>query len=134
MGKYLSICFFSILFLTSCDSNKKLNQENAEKAIKEFTSTHSIGEIPGLMVVCRFTVEAIIKIEPLAQFSETEATTIVHYKCERNLDEPFQFVFKRNIDKHWVLTNIQVAPGNRPTNGEAGMLQKLNESINIIAQ
>ncbi len=43
MKKFNAIifCILTIALLSSCDSNKKLEQANAEKAIKEFVQTNS---------------------------------------------------------------------------------------------
>ena len=118
-------CLLTMLFFLSCDTNKKLDQDNAVKAIKQFLSS-SRGEVG---------VEAIGSIEPVSQFSVTEASSIVHF----NYLNPYatgnlvlKFKFQKNMDKKWILTSLEVVEG-------AGLQRihdwvRKNQNINIVAQ
>jgi hypothetical protein len=132
--KNLIIYVFSLLTLMclfSCDTNKKLKQGNAEKAIKEFVSTNSFSDGGS----SSFEVSAIVTIEPVNQFSEGEASSIVHFNYRdsySNEDLVLKFIFKRNIDKHWILTSVERVAGV----GSQNMSNKLSKwlNINILAQ
>jgi hypothetical protein len=131
------ICLSVILSLFSCDTNKKLKQENAEKAIKEFVQNNSIVGSGGWGQVGSFDVASIISIEPLSQFSENEASTIAcfnyqeTYSGKKNLT--LKFNFKRNIDKQWYLINIEGVAGV----GSETMSMRIYrdwKNLNILAQ
>ena len=126
MRKYLTICFFLILFLTSCDSNKKLNQANAEKTLREFVKTHPSEGWNG----CGFNENSIRSIEPISQFSETMASAIVDLNCELKL----KFNFQKNIDNKWVLMNIERSYNGGYNNGIVESLIIPNQNINMIVQ
>lgn len=84
-------------------SNRKLSQDNAEKTIKGFASTNSVGPMASFEVGdCSFNVQSIIRIQPLSQFSDTEATSIVILKCT-NGAIAFKFVFQKDIDNRFFL-------------------------------
>lgn len=123
MRKYLTIGFFLILCLTSCDSNKKLNQSDAERTLKEFVKTHPSGGYDG----CQFNENSIASIEPVSQFSETEASAIVQLTCGLKLT----FIFRKNIDNKWILMNI---PRGDYSIGVTRTLIMPNQNINMVAQ
>lgn len=100
----------AVLFFGACDSNKKLRQDNAEKAIKAFFSAHSVSPIPGTAGLCSFNAQSITSIEPLRQFSETEATSVVLLQCSK-ASLPFEFLFQKDIDNQWFLTKIGAVKG-----------------------
>jgi hypothetical protein len=90
-------------------SNRKLSQDNAEKAIKAFASTHRLGPIIGAGATCSFNVQSIASIEPVSQFSDTEATSIVTIPCGNSL--AFKVVFQKDIDNRWFLTKLEQVQG-----------------------
>jgi len=119
-------CFLTIAMLSSCDSNKKLEQVNAEKAIKEFVQTNSFGGGGSWGQEGSFDVNSISSIEPVSQFSETEASSIVHFNYHdafANGNVTLKFNFKRNMDKHWVLTSVDAVSGV----GSQGMSNRLRQ-------
>jgi hypothetical protein len=127
--KKITIYILSLLtsiFLFSCDSNKKLKQENAYKAILEFYQSYRPG----------FPLKSITSIEPINQFAENEASTIVHFNVSRfsheNENLVLKFNFKRNIEKNWILTSIEGVAGVDSDE----IRKKLNnwQNINILAQ
>ena len=101
-----------LLFFISCDTNKKLNQENAEKAIKEFVTQNSFEA--GTWQKGSFSANSIISIEPISQFSETEASAIVHFDFQDGYPDGklvLKFNFKKNMDKKWVLITVDAVSG-----------------------
>lgn len=84
-------------------ANRKLSQESAEKAIRSLASTYGF-DLRGGGNGCSFKVQSIARIE-LSQFSETEATADVLLKCARG-GLLMKFVFRKDIDNHWFLTQI----------------------------
>jgi len=117
-----------IVILFSCDRNSKLNQENAKKPINEMLSSFSDS----------YNGTIIIKsIEQVNQFSENEATIIVHTEYKNpnvNWNWEFKFIYKRNMDKKWVLTAIN--PGVRDKRDGSSLqsdfceqLQNLNKIV-----
>jgi len=116
----------ALLLFASCDSKKKLSQDNAEKAIKTFASTNSADSIlnVGWSGKCSFNVQSIDKIEPLTQFSDSEATSITALKCSYDsLGHPFtlylQFMFKKDVENRWFLTKIDNVVRDRWGSGYA---------------
>ena len=93
----------SVLFLLfSCDTNKKLNQENAEKPIKQLLSTFS---------GCSNGTLEIKSIGPVSQFSENEASIIVYTTFNNQYVKwswEFNCIYKKNMDKKWVLVSINM--------------------------
>ena len=105
------ICI-STLFIFSCESNKKLDRVNAEKAIKEFVSQNSFDA--GTWQNGSFGVNSIISIEPISQFTEDEASITVNFDFTDSYASEklsLKFNFRRNIDKQWVLTSISSLKG-----------------------
>jgi hypothetical protein len=131
----LGFLILSLIIFPSCESNKKLNQENAEKAVKEFVSNNSFGGKGSWGQSGTFNVEAITKIEPVAQFSEAQATTIVNFNYHDAFSDGnliLKFLFNKNMDKKWVLTSIEPVQG---VGSEGlGTWVRKNQNINIIAQ
>ncbi len=131
----LILFIVSVSVLTSCEGNQKLNQENAEKAIKEFVSNNSFGGGGNWGQSGTFNVEAITKIEPIAQFSETQASSVVNFNYHdayagENLT--LKFLFSKNMDKKWVLTSIEPVQG--VGSDKVDNWVRKNQNINIIAQ
>lgn len=87
----------------SSESNKKLSQDKAEKAIKGLASTYSF-DFRGGGNGCSFRVQSIAHIE-LSQFTDGEATADVLLKCARG-GLVMKFAFQKDIDNHWFLTKI----------------------------
>jgi len=127
------VIFMTTVLLFSCDINKKLNQESAEKAIKEFVAQNSFGA--GTWQEGSFTAESITTIEPISQFSETEASSIVHFDFQdsyANGKLVLKFNFKKNMDKKWVLTSIDAVSGV----GSQGMSNRIQkwQNVNVMTQ
>lgn len=133
--KHIFCCVgvIAVLFFGACGSNKKLSQDNAEKAIRFFASTNSLSPIPGTAWSggCSFNVPSIASIEPLNQFSDTEATSIVRLKCaDGNL--PLKFVFQKDIDNQWFLTKIgEVERYGGYTNGIVESMIAPNQNLKV---
>lgn len=123
------------------ESNRKLSQDNAEKAIKGFASTNpsanpiaTMGTGRGTVVGCFFNVQSIAKIEQLSQFSDTEATSVVTSKCGEVGTIRFEFVFKKDIDNRWFLVKIQFVQGEIGSQGEADWINRRNQNLKVFAQ
>ena len=59
-------------------------------------------------------VEAIQKIDPVSQFSETQASAIVNFNFHDSFSDDnliLKFIFSKNVDKKWVLTSIESVQG-----------------------
>jgi hypothetical protein len=67
----------AIVFLLACNANKKLAQENAEKAIRTIIATHTGSASPK---EAQFNEESIVAIRPVSQFLETDASAVVKFK------------------------------------------------------
>ena len=82
----------------------KLNQVIAEKSIKNFVYVNSF-----VLGKSTFSLNSIELIEPISQFSENEASSIVHFNFWDSYAEEklvLKFSFKKNMDKQWVLTSV----------------------------
>jgi len=133
-----------ISFLYGCNSNVKLTQESAEKGIRSFLSSTNLPIIDygsDGMYHPRgyFNSDAIISIDPISQFSENEASTIVHFnekQCvidQNNLK--LKFTLKKNIDEKWILTSV--TPATNEYDDPFRTLSKWcdkNQNINIPVQ
>lgn len=121
-----------ILFLVACDGNKKLNQTNAEAAIKEVASNHVVSSFGMWERERCFNAPSIAKIEQLSQFSETEASSVVTFKC----DQPFglKFVFRKNTDGKWILTGLEPRNDYEGRNGHITAMVQANQNLNVVAQ
>jgi hypothetical protein len=136
MKKIYILCVLTAILLFSCDKNKKLNQENAEKVIKEFVSKNGFGGNGSWGQQGSFDVNSITSIEPITQFSETEASTVVHFNYHdafagKNLTLKFNFM--KNVDKQWVMTKIDAVEGV----GSQGLSNKIQsdwQNLNLLAQ
>ena len=107
------------------NNSKKINQENAENTIKQFVSTNSFGSGNNLGVSGSFNENSINSIEQISQFTETEASSIVHFNYKdafANENLILKFNFKRDINKYWFLTSIEAVSG-------VGS-QKMSDNIN----
>jgi len=98
-----------IMSLFSCKSNQKLNQESAEKAIKEFISVSN----PNANYL---RLNSVKNFGPVSQFSDNEANSIVTIDySSRNalygnsINDEFQVkcIFRKNVDNKWILTSIE---------------------------
>ena len=129
MKKNLLFSLLLVIILQSCNSNKKLLQENADKAIKDFTAENIIGGVRDENYL-RFTTQGIEKIDPISQFSETEASVNVTYKYE-SATKLFQYSFKKNIDNKWVITSITIITNSSwgITTGEEATMRILNSKL-----
>lgn len=132
MKKFNAIifCLLTIAILSSCDSNKKLEQADAENAIKEFVQTNSFGGGGSWGQQGSFDVNSISSIEPIIQFNETEASSVVHFNYQDAFSDGnmnLKFNFKRDIDKKWVLTSVEGISGV----GSQGMSDRLRKWRNI---
>jgi hypothetical protein len=125
------VILMTTVLLCSCDTNKKLNQESAENAIKEFVTQNSFDTGSGQGG--SFSVNSITSIEPISQFSETEASSIVHFDFQDSYANDklvLKFNFKKNMDKKWVLTTVDAVSGV----GSQNMSNKIYkwQNVNII--
>jgi uncharacterized protein (TIGR02145 family) len=132
MKKFNAIifCLLTIALLSSCDSNKKLEQADAENAIKEFVQTNSFGGGGSWGQQGSFDVNSISSIEPIIQFNEAEASSVAHFNYQDAFSDGnmnLKFNFKRDIDKKWVLTSVEAISGV----GSQGMSDRLQKWQNI---
>ena len=125
----------AVLFFGACDSNRKLSQDNAEKAIKGYASTHQTGAPVDYLGAnnCFFNVQSIASIERLSQFSDTEATSVVTLKCGGVGTLRFKFVFQKDVDNRWFLMKIQSVEGDSPSGGIANWIAR-NQNLKVLAQ
>lgn len=102
------MCALAVLFVGACNSNKKLTQGSAETAIRQVMPTLKTSSADLWKLDRCFNVQSIVDIGPVQQFSETEATATVPFKCQLENGRPFglKFVFKKNMDNRWLLTNL----------------------------
>lgn len=105
--------FFIIVFC-SCNTNTKLKQESAEQVIKTFVRNNPYTSHLGWGQQGTFEVSSITVIEPVSQFSETEAEVITNF----NFRDAFagstlklKFIFKKNMEKQWILTTVSGVNG-----------------------
>lgn len=114
--------------------NRKLSQDTAEKTIKGFASTNSVGPMSSFEVGdCSFNVESILRIQPLSQFSDMEATSIVILKCA-NGAIAFKFVFQKDIDNRWFLTKIGPVEGANYNTGQYRSMITRHQNLKVLAQ
>ncbi len=90
LGLILTSC------IVSCSTNNKLNQEDAVKTIKEFLSKNPPPIYEGTF--------SVTSIEAVSQFTENEASIIVHNSISPPID--LKIIFKKNMDNKWVLNSI----------------------------
>lgn len=108
----IAIICITTLIMLSCDTNKKLDKVNAEKAIKEFVTQNTFDA--SAWQKGSFSVNSIISIEPISQFTEDEASITVNFDFTDSYASEklsLKFNFRRNIDKQWVLTSINSLKG-----------------------
>ena len=128
----LALATTVMLFIT-CQSNRKLTQENAEAAIRTFLATHNRSGSP---LEDLFNVESITRVAPVSQFTENEASTVVKFKDAEMGRHPFamKFIFRKNVDQKWFLTKLEpVGPPDGPRPGDEGwevMLVQANQNMN----
>jgi len=123
---------FGLFVISSCDTNNVLKQNSVNNAIKEFVSTH---DAPGSEdYKGTFDDSSIKAIEPVKQYSKTEAAAIAHltYKNDRMSHFPIElklvFIFRKTLDNKWVLTSFE------NTKDFGGLFTKDNGHLNIRAQ
>lgn len=131
----LLLLIFCAALLPACDSNKKLDQSNSEKVIREFVQNNAFNGGGNWGQQGSFNESSITSIEPISQFSETDASQIVHFNYRdafagENLS--IKFNFKKNIDKHWMLISVTSVAGVG-SDGMANRLQKW-ENLNTMTQ
>lgn len=128
----------TVLFFGACgDSNKRLSQESAEKAIKSVAVTHNVPSKFGMRdtELC-FNVESIYSIE-LSQFSDNEAIALVRFKCPSNTTSTvfsLQFVFQKDIDKRWFLTKLAYPASSCVACGQVDAMVQDNQNLKVLAQ
>lgn len=112
-------------------SGKKLNQEIAERTIRQFVSANSFGGGGSNWGESgSFSENSISSIEEISQFTETEASSIVHFNyhdafADGNL--VLKFNFKKDINKYWFLTSVEAVSGT----GSQGMSDRIYKWQNI---
>ena len=127
---FLGIALICFLFI-SCNSNSKLNQANAEKAIKEFLATGSN----------YFQINSVKSIGTISQFSDNEASTSVAFDySSKNAfgnstsgEIQLKCIFKKNVDKKWIFTSVEPITNFMDWNGYYKWI-KNSQDMNIIAQ
>jgi len=128
--------------LVACDSNKKLSQEKANRAIMTVIGHHTISRS---FDENRFNVASITKIGPVRQLKEDEASVIVSFKDDtapatRWFTNPFAltFVFQKDVDKNWVLTHLErPSPPDGPPADGGGLIDIIcesNQNLTVVAQ
>ena len=139
---FCSVGVIAVLFFGACDSNKKLSQDNAEKAIKAVASTHTGTHFGMSDPDCGygrqmgrekcFNVQSIATINPLSQFSETEATSLVTFKCKDTF--ALKFMFQKDIDNRWFLTKLGFVEGSDDSCGQVREMIQNNQNLKVLAQ
>ena len=127
----IGVTFLSFL-ISSCDTNDVLKQDSVDSAIKEFVSSH---DAPGSATYKGiFSDSAVKSVEPLKQYSKTEATAMAHliYSNERisnyPIDLKLRFIFRKTLDNKWMLTSFE------NTSDYGGLFTQDNGHLNIKAQ
>ncbi|MEI6899682.1 MAG: hypothetical protein WCL00_07385 [Bacteroidota bacterium] len=120
-----------IIILCGCNSNSKLSQSNAEKAINQFTSVGNK----------YFKISSVKSIGTLSQFSDNEANTALTFGYTSSDafgnstqgDIQVKCIFKKNVDKKWIFTSIEPITSFMDWNGYYKWIQN-SQDMNIIAQ
>ena len=143
MKKALFILYvLSGFVLASCSGNKKLDQDNSAKAIYNFFAQHPFTEsYRDYDEQGDINTKHITTIEPLSQFSDKEASTVVTFDYKVSKYHPYlklKFIFQRNVDKHWILSTMTLIDGLDSERGGsnrdlAEYIQKAHD-LNIVAQ
>jgi hypothetical protein len=133
------MCAIVVLFLGACYSKKKLSQDNAEKAIRQVIPTLTRNSADIWRLDQCFNLQSIVSIGPVRQFSETEATSMVPFKCKLENGRPFglKFVFKKNMDNKWLLTNLACPEsfnGYGCDHTGVGIWVEHNQNLSVVAQ
>ena len=102
----------ALLALVSCGDSAKLSQSEAENAIRFFIAKNSYRHLGRRATFKQETL--IYSTEPIRQFNEAEASTVVHFNAKdayakENL--ALKFIFKRDLNDQWVLTAVEGAAG-----------------------
>jgi hypothetical protein len=128
----LVLLLTTILFI-SCDKNKKLYQSGAENAIKEFVEANSFEA--GTWQQGSFSVNSILSIEPVSQFTETEASTVVHFDFQDSYSNEklvLKFKFQKDINKQWFLIGVEAVSGVG-SQSVSDLIRKWS-SVNVLVQ
>jgi hypothetical protein len=127
--------FITCLLLVACNANKKLTQQNAEAAIRQVIEHHTVTDSAKEKF---FNLDSIIRINPVTQFSETEASAVVKFKDDWLGPFALRFVFQKNIDNKWVLRSLEPAgPPDGASLEQSGHEYKIcqaNPNLNVVAQ
>ncbi|HMC99265.1 MAG TPA: hypothetical protein VKH37_03900 [Ferruginibacter sp.] len=135
MKKIKATIFYviTIALLSSCgNGNQKLEQANAEKAIKGFVESNSFTGSGSWGQQGSFNVNSITSIEPVSQFSDAEASSIVHFNYHDAFSNgalTLKFNFKKNMDKHWIMTSVNAVSGIGSENMGNKIRQWQNTSV-----
>lgn len=125
-----AICFG--LSVLACNSARQLRQEDVEKTVRGFASTSPFEFRGG--GGCSFTPQGIGGIQPLAQFSETEASAVVVLNCAGGgRTMPLKAVFRRDVNGKWFLTALG-DPNQASYQVDAELLLRLNENLRVPVQ
>jgi hypothetical protein len=98
-----------LISLFSCNSNAKLNQQMATKAINELISSSNPNEN-------YLRLNSVKDYGTISQFSDNEANSIItidyssmHAMSGKSFNGEFQIkcIFKKNVDNKWFLTSIE---------------------------
>ena len=123
------------LVFVGCDLNKKLSQENAEKAIRTVVMHHTVSDSAK---EAQFNLDSIVRIGPVSQFSDDQASAVVKFKDSWLGPFALKFVFQRNVDHNWILTKLDFAgpPDGAPmeTSGHESKIIEVNQNLNVLAQ
>lgn len=123
------IHFLFIIFCSIASSSSKSNsltQENAEKSIREFLTTHSLKTTE-----LEISPTTIIKIGKTNVYSESHTCVKVDFNISNNQSLTLLFDFSRKPKNRWFLRSVEEVdvPLQELTNW-----LKANKSVNITAQ
>jgi hypothetical protein len=133
MFRSTCIIVVALSFVAGCGSNKKLSQESAESTIKTFATEHP-AQFSGGGDGCSLAPQSIASIAPVSQFSETEATTAVTLRCTGGNVLRLNFVFQKDVDAKWFLTQVSQLPGDHQYQVDSDLLQRIGSNLRIAAQ
>ncbi|MFA5803738.1 MAG: hypothetical protein WC879_03750 [Melioribacteraceae bacterium] len=122
----LLISTLIIILFFSCNSKTKLTQENAESAIQKYFTEHHPPDYTDYWTKARVPAK-LTKIEPVAQYSETEASSIIY--IEYTGTNECKASFKKNIDGDWILISIKGIKRHYELNEWLGRAENLNIQV-----
>ena len=117
------ICCFTVFI--SCNRNA-LTQENAEKTIREFLSTHRISTS-----TVELSPSAIKKIEKTNIYSQFNTSVRVSFNSKNEQGFTLLFDFTRTPKNKWFLKSVEEVDGS--TQELSDWLNR-NKKLNIAAQ